>query len=126
MPQSLLTGQLKEKPTYRVWCLYSSLVHGVSSSKTYYTFTDVLLYPLYLSICLSFFYCNTYPIHTPLHCSPVVHFSRVCQSRHCNSTIPPAVPCRLQGRTQRDCIGKLEYWHCSPCMICVAKYTTHS
>ncbi len=28
MPQSLLTGQLKEKPTYRVWCLYSSLVHG--------------------------------------------------------------------------------------------------
>ncbi len=28
MPQSLLTGQLKEKPTYRVWCLYSSFVHG--------------------------------------------------------------------------------------------------
>jgi hypothetical protein len=28
MPQSLLTGQLKEKPTYRVWCLYSSSVHG--------------------------------------------------------------------------------------------------
>jgi hypothetical protein len=27
MPQSLLTGQLKEKPTYRVWCLYSSFVH---------------------------------------------------------------------------------------------------
>jgi hypothetical protein len=27
MPQSLLTGQLKEKPTFRVWCLYSSLVH---------------------------------------------------------------------------------------------------
>ncbi len=23
MPQSLLTGQLKEKPTYRVWCLYT-------------------------------------------------------------------------------------------------------
>ncbi len=28
MPQSLLTGQLKGKPTYRVWCLYSSFVHG--------------------------------------------------------------------------------------------------
>jgi hypothetical protein len=28
MPQSLLTGQLKEKPTYRVWCLYSSFVHA--------------------------------------------------------------------------------------------------
>jgi hypothetical protein len=27
MPQSLLTGQLKEKPTYRVWRLYSSFVH---------------------------------------------------------------------------------------------------
>ncbi len=30
MPQSLLTGQLKEKPTYRFWCLYSSFVHGYS------------------------------------------------------------------------------------------------
>jgi hypothetical protein len=30
MPQILLTGQLKEKPTYRVWCLYSSSVHGVA------------------------------------------------------------------------------------------------
>jgi hypothetical protein len=30
MPQSLLTGQLKGKPTYRVWCLYSSFVHGSS------------------------------------------------------------------------------------------------
>jgi hypothetical protein len=29
MPQILLTGQLKENPTYRVWCLYSSFVHGV-------------------------------------------------------------------------------------------------
>ncbi len=29
MPQSLLTGQQKEKPTYRVWCLYSSFVHEV-------------------------------------------------------------------------------------------------
>jgi hypothetical protein len=28
MLQSLLTGQLKEKPTNRVWCLYSSCVHG--------------------------------------------------------------------------------------------------
>jgi hypothetical protein len=28
MPQILLTGQLKEKLTYRVWCLYSSFVHG--------------------------------------------------------------------------------------------------
>ncbi len=27
MPQSLLTGQLKEKPTYRVRSLYSSFVH---------------------------------------------------------------------------------------------------
>jgi hypothetical protein len=29
MPQSLLKGQLKEKPTYRVWCLYSSFVHEI-------------------------------------------------------------------------------------------------
>ncbi len=29
MLQSLLTGQLKEKPTYRVWCLYSSFVHAL-------------------------------------------------------------------------------------------------
>ncbi len=28
MPQILLTGQLKEKPTYRVLCLYSSFVHA--------------------------------------------------------------------------------------------------
>jgi hypothetical protein len=27
MPQSLLKVQLKEKPTNRVWCLYSSLVN---------------------------------------------------------------------------------------------------
>ncbi len=31
MPQSLLTGQLQEKPTYRVWCLYSSFVHDPDS-----------------------------------------------------------------------------------------------
>ncbi len=30
MPQSLLTGQLKEKRTYRVWCLYSSFVHALN------------------------------------------------------------------------------------------------
>jgi hypothetical protein len=30
MPQSLLTGQLKEKPTYRVWCLCSSFIHVAS------------------------------------------------------------------------------------------------
>jgi hypothetical protein len=29
MPQNLLTRQLKEKLTYRVWCLYSSFVHDV-------------------------------------------------------------------------------------------------
>jgi hypothetical protein len=29
MPQSMLTGQLKEKPTYRVWCLHSSFVQVV-------------------------------------------------------------------------------------------------
>jgi hypothetical protein len=28
MPQILLTGQLKEKPTSRVLCLYSLFVHG--------------------------------------------------------------------------------------------------
>jgi hypothetical protein len=28
MPQILLTGQLKEKPTYRLWYLYRSFVHG--------------------------------------------------------------------------------------------------
>ncbi len=33
MPQSLLTGQLKEKPTYRVWCLYGSFVHDNPSTK---------------------------------------------------------------------------------------------
>jgi hypothetical protein len=32
MPQSLLTGQLKEKPTYRVWCLYNSFVHETQES----------------------------------------------------------------------------------------------
>ncbi len=31
MPQILLTGQLKEKPTYRVLCLYSSLVYAPTS-----------------------------------------------------------------------------------------------
>jgi hypothetical protein len=31
MPQILLTGQLIEKPTYRVLCLYSSFVHGCNS-----------------------------------------------------------------------------------------------
>ncbi len=30
MPQILLTGQLKEKPTYRVLCLYSSFVMPVT------------------------------------------------------------------------------------------------
>jgi hypothetical protein len=34
MPQSLLTGQLKEKLTYRVWCLYSSFVHDTTCSLT--------------------------------------------------------------------------------------------
>ncbi len=32
MPQNLLIGQLKEKPTYRVRCLYSSFVHDVARS----------------------------------------------------------------------------------------------
>jgi hypothetical protein len=27
----MLTGQLKEKPTYRVWCLYSSFVHALTT-----------------------------------------------------------------------------------------------
>ncbi len=31
MPQSLLTGQLKEKLTFRVWCLYSSFVLAYQS-----------------------------------------------------------------------------------------------
>ncbi len=31
MPQRLLTGQLKEKPTYRVWCLYRSFVHELNT-----------------------------------------------------------------------------------------------
>jgi hypothetical protein len=35
-PQSLLTGQLKEKPTYRVRCLYSSFVHGSRSVCRYF------------------------------------------------------------------------------------------
>jgi hypothetical protein len=29
MPQSPLTVNFKEKPTFRVWCLYSSFVHAV-------------------------------------------------------------------------------------------------
>ncbi len=28
MPQGQLTGQFLKKPTFRVWCLYSSFVHG--------------------------------------------------------------------------------------------------
>ncbi len=28
MLQTLFSGQLKEKTTYMVWCLYSSFVHG--------------------------------------------------------------------------------------------------
>ncbi len=48
MLQSLLTGQMKEKPTYRVWCLYSSFVHGVS---------------LLLSVLMSLYYCiNEYAL----------------------------------------------------------------
>ncbi len=35
MPQSLFTGQLKEKPTYRFWCLYSSFVHDVTTRYTH-------------------------------------------------------------------------------------------
>jgi hypothetical protein len=38
MPQSLLTGQLKEKPTYRVRCLYSSFVHATRVPPTSWTF----------------------------------------------------------------------------------------
>jgi hypothetical protein len=30
MPQSLLTGQLKEKLTYRVWCHNTSFVHATN------------------------------------------------------------------------------------------------
>jgi hypothetical protein len=33
MPQSLLTGQLLKKPTYRVRCLYSSFVHAWKSQR---------------------------------------------------------------------------------------------
>jgi hypothetical protein len=35
MLQTLLTGQLKEKPTYRVWCLYSLFVHGGKAPTQY-------------------------------------------------------------------------------------------
>ena len=36
MPQSLLKGQLKEKPTYRVWCLYSLFVHEILYTFAYF------------------------------------------------------------------------------------------
>jgi hypothetical protein len=37
MPQSLLTGQLKEKLTYRFRCLYSSIVHATRVPPTSWT-----------------------------------------------------------------------------------------
>jgi hypothetical protein len=40
MPQNLLTGQLKEMPTYRVWCFYSSFVHGWDSWESPYRRTS--------------------------------------------------------------------------------------
>ncbi len=63
MPQSLLTGQLKEKPTYRVWFLYSSFVHGVKlgsdcvipHKKCFKSFADALpqsLQPFYVGFAL--------------------------------------------------------------------------
>jgi hypothetical protein len=44
MPQSLLTGQLKEKPIYRVWCLYSSFVNG-TEGLSFIIFIDVPVAP---------------------------------------------------------------------------------
>jgi hypothetical protein len=39
----LLTGQLKEKPTYRVWCLYSSFVHAVLFTLLLHSFSCPVL-----------------------------------------------------------------------------------
>ncbi len=47
MPQSLLTGQLQEKLTYRVRCLYSSFVH-VSLHKAFKAVGSVTIWvPFY-------------------------------------------------------------------------------
>ncbi len=40
MPQSLL-GQLKEKRTYRVWCLYSSFFHALKGLSHEMDFNNV-------------------------------------------------------------------------------------
>jgi hypothetical protein len=62
MPQSPLTGQFKEKPTYRVCCLYSSFVHAYNSSISFNPFEQnqcsfnprpLLPPPLRLPACLS-------------------------------------------------------------------------
>jgi hypothetical protein len=59
MPRSLLTGQLKEKPTYRVWCLYSSFVH-VGSNHTCQQYLNPSVETVSLKSSL---------IQTPRHCT---------------------------------------------------------
>jgi hypothetical protein len=36
MPQSPLTGQFKEKPTYRVWCLFMNGSHSESIPRNFF------------------------------------------------------------------------------------------
>ncbi len=85
MPQSLLTGQLKEKPTYRVWCLYSSFVHG-NSICTLQFITAILILLAFSgsSICwIPIFIClNSGPLHLDLE-------NVVSKTRPCLTNIPP-------------------------------------
>jgi len=48
MPQILLTGQLKEKPPYRVLCLYSSFVHALHKPGTPWSGNYKATYPIFL------------------------------------------------------------------------------
>ncbi len=87
MPQSLLKGQLKEKPTYRVWCLYSSFVHGLTvllvylavfveegqaistQERLFWSFSKALWYENYFTICLKRgkYFSNRLPPNPPNH-----------------------------------------------------------
>ncbi len=83
MPQSLLSGQLKEKPTYRVRCLYSSFVHGVREfvRKIFFSITNnwtksVLLYLYFFVTCRNsqyFSWCDT----------PFWRYGRLCSLLYC-------------------------------------------
>jgi hypothetical protein len=91
MPQSLLTGQLKKKPTYRVWCLYSSIVSAlctVQVSGTRYLFiysTKSLVNPCLHALLLHKFVLSLTSYCAFMHCR--------CTNLHCNICILCDVHC---------------------------------